>query len=143
MATTRDTTQRRRVLLVEDDEDVAEVVGVMLRSIGHVVARAGGGRDALTMVPAFDPEIAFIDLGLPDMDGFEVARALRVVADRRRPLICALTGSAHPKAWEEAAEAGFDQYLVKPTTSRELSMVIERHATTAHRRRRADATPGH
>jgi DNA-binding response OmpR family regulator len=143
MATTRDTTQRRRVLLVEDDEDVAEVVGVMLRSIGHVVVRAGGGRDALTMVAAFDPEIAFIDLGLPDMDGFEVARALRVAADRRRPLICALTGSAHPKAWEEAAEAGFDQYLVKPTTSRELSMVIERHPTTSQRRRRADAAAGH
>lgn len=128
----------RRVLVVEDDEDVGEVVAMMARSLGHRVEWVPTGGLALSMTPSFDPEVILLDLRLPDMDGFEVARRLRAIGERRHPMISALTGWVDNKAWEEAAAAGFDHYLVKPTSVRDLERVIASKPATDQRRRRTD-----
>jgi two-component system CheB/CheR fusion protein len=130
--------EARRVLVVEDDEDVAEVVSMMARSLGHRVEWVPTGGLALSMTPSFDPEVILLDLRLPDMDGFEVARRLRAIGDRRHPMISALTGLVDGKAWEEAAASGFDHYLVKPTSIRDLERVIGSKPATEQRRRRTD-----
>lgn len=128
----------RRVLVVEDDDDVGEVIATMARSLGHRVEWVPTGGLALSMTPSFDPEVILLDLRLPDMDGFEVARRLRQVGDRRRPLISAVTGWADSKAWEEAAASGFDHYLVKPPGLRDLERVISSKPSSLLRRRRTD-----
>ena len=128
----------RRVMIVEDDDDVAEILGLMAQSLGHRVEWAPTGGLAVSMLPSFDPEVVFVDLGLPDIDGFEVARRIREKAERRRPVLSALTGWIDFKAWEGAATAGFDHYLVKPATRLDLERIIRLKPPSAERRRRAD-----
>lgn len=105
----------RRVLVVDDDPDSAYVLSVLLGLDGHDVRVAHDGAEALEVAAAFVPEVAILDLGLPKIDGFEVARRLREHAGRTMTLI-ALTGRAEPEDIASGREAGFDDYVVKPIT---------------------------
>jgi two-component system CheB/CheR fusion protein len=104
----------RRVLVVDDNVDAAESLAMLLRVQRHEVRTAHDGPAALDAAAAFRPEVVLLDIGLPRMDGYEVARRLRGQADSQMTLLVALTGYGQDDDRRRAAEAGFDAYLVKP-----------------------------
>jgi CheY-like chemotaxis protein len=121
--------RRHRVLVVDDDLDSAEMLCTILALWGHEGRMARTGREALEAASHFDPEIVILDLGLPDISGFEVARALRSGPVQRPMFIIALTGSARAKDREDAMAAEIDQYVVKPANIETLlGMAVQRLA---------------
>ena len=106
-----------RVLVVEDDEDIADVLRRSLRQEGHEVRSATGGADALRQAVEFVPDIVVLDLGLPDMDGVEVCRRLR--SDGDVPILI-LTARTDTEDRVEGLDAGADDYLAKPFEREEL-----------------------
>jgi PAS domain S-box-containing protein len=104
----------RRVLVVEDNPDAAQTLTELLALWGHDVALACRGEDALALAAAFHPEIALVDIGLPGMDGYEVARSLRRAADGTGPVLIGLTGYGQEEDRSRGREAGFDHHLIKP-----------------------------
>jgi signal transduction histidine kinase/CheY-like chemotaxis protein len=104
----------RRVLLVEDGVDAAEALAELLRHWGHQVAVAGDAPTALALAPGFAPDVVLLDLGLPGMDGHELARHLRQLPALRSALLVALTGYGQQRDRERSAAVGIDHHLVKP-----------------------------
>jgi CheY-like chemotaxis protein len=104
----------RRVLIIEDHVDSAESLHEALRLRQHQVMVAYSGPDGLRKARVFKPEVVFCDIGLPGMDGYEVARAMRADPELRSVYLVALTGYAQPQDREKSREAGFDQHLAKP-----------------------------
>ncbi|HMC15949.1 MAG TPA: ATP-binding protein [Albitalea sp.] len=119
--------QRRggRILLVDDNRDALEMLGALLRDAGHEVHDAADGPGALARLDEFVPDLALLDIGLPGMDGYELASRLR--ADPRCPAIrlVALTGYGRQPDRERALAARFDEHLVKPVAADRLLDVIE------------------
>ncbi|MEA3192465.1 MAG: hypothetical protein QOD26_798 [Betaproteobacteria bacterium] len=105
--------QPRRILLIEDSKDNRESVAALLRLKGHQVLVAEDGLRGLSAIKAAQPEIALVDLGLPGLDGLEVARRVRS-EQGRRPYLIALTGYGSDGDRRQAEAAGFDAFLVKP-----------------------------
>src|SRR5262249_25524469 len=97
-----------------DNPDAAESFKMLLELWGHEVRIAANGIDALRAVDEFDPVIAFVDLGLPGMSGFEVARRIRSNPRTRGIHLAALTGYGRDEDKEEARKAGFDRHFTKP-----------------------------
>jgi signal transduction histidine kinase len=104
----------RRVLVVDDNRDAAEMIADLLRTFGHQVRIAHDGPQALQALGSFPAEVALLDIGLPVMDGLELARRIRARGDPQVRLV-ALTGYGQPKDRQRTAEAGFDLHLTKPT----------------------------
>jgi signal transduction histidine kinase/ActR/RegA family two-component response regulator len=113
----------RRVLVVEDNEDVARSFEILLETMGHRVTVAHDGPAALDAARSFCPEIAFVDIGLPGMDGYELARKLRRQSTPT-PYLIAVTGYGQARDRELAAIAGFDRHLVKPVDMASLEEVF-------------------
>jgi signal transduction histidine kinase/CheY-like chemotaxis protein len=105
---------RCRVLVVDDNVDAAQTLAAYLRMAGHRVESALDGEAALRIAEVLHPDIAFIDLNMPRMDGVEVARRLRVTPWGRGARLVALTGLGQPSDIERTREAGFDEHLTKP-----------------------------
>jgi signal transduction histidine kinase/CheY-like chemotaxis protein len=105
---------RRRVLVVDDNVDAAQTLASYLRMEGHRVESALDGEAALRIAEVLHPDIAFIDLNMPRMDGAEVARRLRVTPWGRGARLVALTGLGQPSDIERTREAGFDEHITKP-----------------------------
>jgi CheY-like chemotaxis protein len=103
----------RSIVIVEDNADAREAMRMLLELDGHAVEAAAEGSAALELIRAKDPDIALVDIGLPGIDGYEVARRVRAT-DARRPLLIALTGYGQPEDRQRATDAGFDSLLVKP-----------------------------
>jgi len=103
-----------RILVVDDNEDAAEILAEALRDVGHDVRVAADGPSALVAAAEFVPEIVLLDIGLPVMDGYEVARQLRQRTEPRPPRLVAVTGYGQDKDRALALEAGFDDHIVKP-----------------------------
>lgn len=110
----------RRVLLVDDSEDILEIVSALLRYEGYEVLAAPDGPTALQVAPEFHPDIAVLDIGLPAMDGYDLARHLREELGDRTPKLVAMTGYGQAADTERAREAGFDVHLVKPVDPEQL-----------------------
>jgi DNA-binding response OmpR family regulator len=91
---------------------------------GHVVYLAGTGREALELIAAHEPDVALVDLGLPDMNGRDVARRVRASGQRVR--LAALTGQDDSDDRRSALEAGFDEYLTKPVEAVTVLALVER-----------------
>ncbi len=104
----------RRVLIVEDNRDVRDMLMFLLRRDGHDVRAAGDGPAALIETETFIPEIVFLDIGLPGLDGYAVARQLRATPRTSDALLVALTGYGQAEDREKAFAAGFDHHLLKP-----------------------------
>jgi PAS domain S-box-containing protein len=104
----------RRILVVDDNVDAAESLAVLLRLDGHVVRAVNDGPTALAAVQAERPDVVILDLGMPGMDGFEVARRLRGQAGSDGVLLVALTGWAQEDDRRRCYEAGFDGHMPKP-----------------------------
>jgi two-component system CheB/CheR fusion protein len=119
----RPATSGRRVLAVDDNVDAARSLAMLLRSWGHEVRVAHDGPEALKMASAFRPEVVLLDIGLPGMDGYEVAGRLRREVGLARALLVAVTGYGQEEYRRRSFAEGFDRYLVKPVdphTLREL-----------------------
>lgn len=114
-----------RVLLVDDHRDGGDSLRELLCLLGYEVRLARSGVEALAVVRSFAPDVAVLDIGLPDGDGFRLAGKLLAVLDRR-PLLVALTG--HGNREGEARAAGFDYYLLKPVAPTVLTDLLARHA---------------
>ena len=105
----------KRILVVDDNVDAGTMLGALLRLQGHEVELAQDGPEALSKAARFRPEIALIDIGLPMMDGYELARRLKQLCGQERALrIVAVTGYGLESDRERSAQAGFDDHLVKP-----------------------------
>ena len=102
----------RRILVVDGNMDAAQSFGALLRSLGHEVQFAHDDATAMQVARTFRPQFVFLDLSLPWVDGFEVARSLRREPGSQAATIIALTASGHDEL--RALEAGCDQYIVKP-----------------------------
>lgn len=114
----------RRILIVDDNADAADSLGMLLGIWGHEVEIAHNGVSALKLAHKFDPELVFLDIGLPEMNGYEVARRLREDAGLSRTKFIALSGYGTERDHLRSKEAGFDLHLVKPVDPRSLSGVI-------------------
>ena len=112
-----------RVLLVEDHPDGRETLKLLLELCGYQVEAAADGRQGVEKGLAWRPEVAVVDIGLPVLDGYEVARRLRAALGGRVVLI-ALTANGEPKHRRRALEAGFDHHLTKPADVGELLRLL-------------------
>lgn len=119
-----DRPQRRRLLVVDDNADAATLLSMALKRLGHHVETAFSGTDALAAAIRFRPELVFLDLAMPRMNGFEVARRLRTLPSLRGTRIAALTGRGDAETRAATAAAGFDHHLVKPPVLAEISAVL-------------------
>jgi CheY-like chemotaxis protein len=121
---------RSRVLVVDDFPDAAEVTCMMLALLGHDSEAAHSGYAALAAAMRFEPDVAIVDLALPDISGLEVGRELRRRSRRRTPLyLAALTDWSSTGLRGRTADAGFDQLVVKPTRKAALvALLRQAHA---------------
>ena len=115
----------RRVLVVDDNADAAESTAAFLRLEGHEVKTVLDGNEALSSVRVFAPHVIVLDIGLPGLDGYAVARRLREQGDTSHALLIAVTGYGSKEDHERAMEAGFDYHFVKPTDPRQIQQAIE------------------
>jgi len=114
----------RRILIVDDNLDALEATGVVLRMSGHELKLAQDGPRALDIAERFLPEVVLLDIGMPGMDGYEVARKVREAPWGKDMLLIAMTGFGHEKDKEKARKAGFDAHLTKPVDPDELSRIL-------------------
>ncbi len=114
----------RRVLIVDDHCDLANVLGEMLERMGTTVKVAHNGRDGLAMLPAFQPTHVFLDLGMQPMSGYDVARAIRARPDFGEVVLVALTGWGADEDIRRSRSAGFQHHLVKPVNGAAMAAVL-------------------
>jgi PAS domain S-box-containing protein len=114
----------RRILVVDDNEDAADSLAMMLQLDGHDVSTAYSASAALSAVEQLKPEVVFLDIGLPQMDGYEVARRLRAQYGAACPHLIARTGYGQPEDRARTLAAGFAAHLTKPVDSEELQRVL-------------------
>jgi CheY-like chemotaxis protein len=119
--------RRLRVLVVEDDKDAADSLARLIHLAGHEVDVAYSPHVALDVAEQQGPDVVLLDIGLPRLDGYEVARALRKRPQSKHALIVAVTGFGQESAREASAEAGFDLHLVKPIEVEQLIRTISDH----------------
>lgn len=116
-----------RILLVDDNNDLADAFAKLLQVLGQEVRVAYGGPDALEVAPTFDPDLAFIDIAMPGMDGCETAKKLKQLKEFRATLV-ALTGYGQDDIKRRAKEAGFDMHVVKPISVADLERILKEKA---------------
>jgi signal transduction histidine kinase/ActR/RegA family two-component response regulator len=113
-----------RVLVVDDNADAAQMLAALLEVQGHAVSVEYDGRGALARARSEHPDVLLLDIGLPDMDGYELARRLRAQPENAGATLVALTGYGQSQDRQEARQAGFDHYLVKPADLNEVNDVL-------------------
>ena len=117
-------TQALKVLVVDDNKAAAEVLAAALDVLGHAPRVAFDGQAALDALAGFEPDLVILDIGLPGMDGFEVARAIRARPQTATVHIVALSGWGRPEDRRLAIEAGFDRHYAKPIGLDELEVIL-------------------
>jgi CheY-like chemotaxis protein len=115
----------RRVLVVEDDADTLAVLTELVAALGHTPAPVTRGREALRAAERVRPDVVLLDVGLPDVDRYEVARRLRASSSACDALLVAVTGFGGPRDLERSRAVGFDQHVVKPAGLTELSWILD------------------
>jgi signal transduction histidine kinase/ActR/RegA family two-component response regulator len=116
--------RRLRVLIVDDNTDAAHSLSMLMEVGGHEARLCYDGQSALTEAQKFRPEVVLLDIGLPGLDGLEVARRLRAMNLSPRPMLVALTGYGQNEDVRRSREAGFDHHLVKPTDPQTLIALL-------------------
>ena len=104
----------RRILVVDDNRDAGETLGALLSNLGATVSVVDNGFTALEVLETFKPDTVLLDIGMPEMDGFEVSRRIRATTDHRDVMLIALTGWGQEHDYRQSRAAGFDHHLVKP-----------------------------
>jgi CheY-like chemotaxis protein len=113
----------RSILIIEDHDDAREALRALLELEGHTVEAAASGPRGVEIARKSLPDIALVDIGLPEVDGYEVARRLRTLTSGR-PYLIALTGYGQPDDVKRARDAGFDAHLLKPVDPDALARVL-------------------
>jgi signal transduction histidine kinase/DNA-binding response OmpR family regulator len=126
----------KRILVVDDNADAAESIAVFMRIEGHEVKTVTDAMQALACVASFEPEVAIIDIGLPGMNGFELAASIRANPDVATPLLIALTGYGQAEDFDRSRDAGFDHHFVKPADLKSIQAAIESGAPELARQER-------
>jgi CheY-like chemotaxis protein len=119
---------RLRILVADDNHDAADSLQMMLGILGHEVRAAHDGREAVRAAEEFRPDVAFLDIGMPGLNGYDVARAVRSRPWGRDVTLVALTGWGQEEDHRRSREAGFDQHLVKPVDPEVLQQTLARRA---------------
>jgi CheY-like chemotaxis protein len=119
------TRRKSRILIVDDNVDAVEALAEVLGTLGYEVVIAYDGPQALIALESFDAEVAILDIGLPVMDGYELAGRIRGAVRGGMPRLVALTGYSQPDDLRRSREAGFDKHLVKPVNIASLTKAIE------------------
>jgi CheY-like chemotaxis protein len=114
----------RRILVIEDNEDAREMLRMALELAGHEVHAAPDGPSGVALAARMSPELVLVDVGLPGMDGYEVARRIRSVPGGKTMRLIAVTGYGQAQDRRRAEEAGFDLHLTKPVAAERLAEVI-------------------
>ncbi|MGE5523067.1 MAG: ATP-binding protein, partial [Rhodospirillaceae bacterium] len=114
-----------RILVVDDNRDAAESLAALLDIEGHQAYTAYSGEEALEIAAAAEPDVVLLDIGMPEMDGHEVARRIRAQNQRAQPFIVAITGWGQPTDKDGTAAAGINRHLVKPVARAELHRALE------------------
>lgn len=114
-----------RILVVDDNCDAADMLALLLEQLGHTTRVAHDAVEALAAIDDLTPELAVLDIGLPGMDGYELARQLRANPITQHTCLIALSGYGQDSDKEQSAQAGFDAHLVKPIAFGDLRSVIE------------------
>ena len=117
--------RRLRILIADDERDQVATLAAILNDEGHEVREVYRGTEVLRMIADFDPDVALIDIGMPGMTGYDVAREVREHYDKTRPLLIAVTGWKKPSDRILARLAGFDHHLAKPFESQQLLELLE------------------
>ena len=115
----------KRVLVVDDNVDAAQSLAELLALKGHETRAVTASKAALELAPAFAPQVVLLDIGLPDIDGFEVARMLRQLPPTRHSLLVAVTGYGRPEDRRASSAAGFDHHLIKPVSLRQIEELMD------------------
>ncbi|TAK62151.1 PAS domain S-box protein [Methylobacter sp.] len=118
-------THKFRILVVDDYADAVESLTMLLQGEGHEVETANCGLKAIEQAQIFHPQIVLLDIGLPDLDGYEVAKRLRTLPETRDAILIALTGYGQTKDWERSQSTGFNYHLLKPLDFEKLSALID------------------
>ena len=116
--------RQRRVLVVEDNQDIRETSCQLLSMAGFEVKGVSTGSEALEEAPAFGPNVVLLDVGLPGLNGYDVARRLRNMPQFVGTTLIAITGYDTPEARALSADAGFDHHVCKPVNFDELAMLL-------------------
>jgi two-component system CheB/CheR fusion protein len=116
----------QRVLVVDDNHDSAESLAMLLHMRGHEVRTAHDGPEALESARAFHPEVVLLDIGLPGMNGYEVARRMRAMPELKDALLIAQTGWGQEEDRRRSMEVGFNAHLVKPIDPAALQELLKR-----------------
>jgi two-component system CheB/CheR fusion protein len=116
----------RRVLVIDDDRDVAGGLKAVLEVDGHDIAIAYDGIRGIEVARTFKPEVVLCDIGMPGFDGYDVARAFRADPALRNILLVALTGYAQAEDRDKARDAGFDEHLAKPVDIDRIEALLAR-----------------
>jgi CheY-like chemotaxis protein len=113
------------VLVIEDQEDARETLRMLLEMDKHEVATASSGTEGVAKFDAFGPSVVLVDIGLPEMNGYEVARAIRSRENGIHARLIALTGYGQPEDQRLAREAGFNNHVTKPVSYEDLKALLE------------------
>jgi len=119
------TTIVKRVLIVDDNEDATSMISALLKQSGHDTRVASNGPHALEIAHEFEPNIVFLDIGLPGLDGFQVARRLRKIPACERIPIVAVTGYSRESDRQRAFRSGFTEHFAKPIDPHALVRAVE------------------
>jgi signal transduction histidine kinase len=122
--TIKEATIARRILIVDDNVDAADILCSLLQISGHQVQVCYNGTSALACAEAFQPEVAFVDIGLPDMTGYDLAVYLRALPAMQQTALFALTGYSQAKEKQRSLDAGFSDHFVKPIGLDKLSSIL-------------------
>src|SRR4051812_48139804 len=115
----------KRILLVDDSVDARRTLLLLLQLWGFEACEASDGQTVLRLAPTFCPDVVLLDLGLPDLDGCEVARQLRQIPGLEKARLIALTGFGQQDTLDRCREAGIDQHLLKPVDPIHLRELLE------------------
>ena len=117
--------RRLRILIADDERDQVATLAAILQDEGHQIREVYRGTEVLRMIQGFDPDVALIDIGMPGMTGYDVAREIRQTYGKERPVLVAITGWKKSSDKIAAKLAGFDHHLPKPFETKELLELLE------------------
>ncbi len=115
---------RHRILVVDDNTDAAISLAMLLTDLGHEVDTAFGGHEGVSKAESMRPNLIFLDLGMPRMDGIEAAKRVRALPDGRDITLIALTGWGQEHHHQQTSAAGFNRHLVKPIDPNDLERLL-------------------
>ena len=121
-----------RILVADDNEDATSILATLLQFSGHTVEVAGDGEQAIRLAQSSRPSVALLDLGMPKINGADVARAIRAADWGQSIVLIAVTGWSVAEAEKRGDKSAFDAYLLKPVDFDALSLLLETVPASAH-----------